>query len=134
MVDILNNKESFLRTKPHMLCLILIILLSFIILLVLSIKIKVYDNYETKGIYTCNNECYLEVVVPSNIFYQEIEVNKKLVSFKVLSEDLEIDKDNMISYIKLKLDLDSTFKEQEIVDVNFYYNKQRIITKIKEKI
>lgn len=134
MVDLLCNKEAFLKKQPKKFIFGILIFILFGILLFSTYKIKVYDNYQTKGYIYCCEECKLVVDIPSNISIEKIYVNNKEVNYTVLSEELKIDESNLISYYQLTLDVSGFSQDKEIVDVYIYYNKQRIITKIKDKM
>jgi len=134
MIEIFNNKEAFLKIKPkNLLITIISILIIFGGLITVSIKIKVFDNYQTKGYVTCENVCYVTTMVPSNIDYDLVYFNNKKINYKLVNKDLKVDQDSFISYYELQF-LTNEFQDKEIVEINFYYNKQRIIKKIKEKM
>jgi len=120
MLEIFNNKEAFLRIKPkNLLVIIMLILLVLIGLVIMSLKLKVYDNYQTKGYVTCNDKCFLVTMIPSNINYDIIYFNNKEIDYKLVNKDLKVIDD---------------FEDKEIISINFYYNKQRLINKIKTKM
>ncbi len=134
MLEIFNNKEAFLRIKPkNLLVIIMLILLVLIGLVIMSLKLKVYDNYQTKGYVTCNDKCFLVTMIPSNINYDIIYFNNKEIDYKLVNKDLKVDEDNFISYYELHFLIDD-FEDKEIISINFYYNKQRLINKIKTKM
>ncbi len=134
MVNLLDNKEAFLAVKPKFKMIVFIIISLLFLILLLTFKIKTYDNYQTKGYITCDNSCHLVVAIPSNIKFQKIKVNNKNLKYRINKKELKIDEKNLVSYFELVLDINDTYKDKEIVDINFYYNKQRIITKIKERM
>ena len=109
----------------------------FIVLLILLYyvcKVKVYDQFQTKGIVTCASTCTITVLIPSNLSYDEIWLNNKYVHFEEIEKELQVDEENLESYFKLTLATSEALTNNEIVNLTFYYNKQRIITKIKEKM
>ena len=133
MINIYNNKESFLREKPHLFEIIVFFLILLIISIILLLyKIKIYDNYQTKG-YTLEGNI-VTTVIPSNLTFSKIYLNNKNVKYKVLDEKISIDEEKMVSYKTLTIQFQENLKANLIVDLNFYYNKQRIISKIKEKM
>ena len=132
MLDIYNNKIAFMKETPQSLypTIYFLILILGIFIYAIS-KTKIYDNYQTKGYITCSNTCQLTVLYPSNINYNEIYFNNKKLLYDVLDEQIVLDEENLISYKKLILLFkENIFQDKEIIKVNFYYNKQRIITKI----
>lgn len=133
MVDITNTKIAFLKNKPKMYKLATIIIVFLILLIYSSYKIKIYDNYQTKGYITCESICSLVVSIPSDISFSKINVNNKELDYNTYLEELVVDEVNLVSYKKITLDING-YQDKEIVDVNFYYNKQRIISKIIKKM
>ncbi len=134
-LDIYNNKTSFISLKPRKflgLIILITIILSYIIYLLITTK--VYDNYQTKGYITCNETCVLITYIPPEINYNKIYFNNKLYTYEILDNEIILDKETITSYRKLTLKVSKTFLNNEIVNLNFYYHKQRIITKIKEKM
>ena len=134
MVEIFNNKQAFLKTKPRNLSLILlIILLCIIILLIYLTFTKIYDNYTTNGVVTCENTCILTTYIPSNINYDYLTINNEKKNYEVLSHEIVIPEDTLISLDKVIFNIHNDYEDKEIVNLNFYYNKQRMITKMFNK-
>ena len=133
MIDIYNNKESFLRNEPRMFfkLLLCLIIISFIFLIILSF-IKIYDHHQTKGYATCSDTCIITTYIPSEIKYDFISFNNKNIDYKILREEIIISEEEMRTIKKITIETDNIFLDQEIINLNFYYNKQRIIIKIKD--
>lgn len=130
-----NNKNAFLKLKPYNLIFIVILfVILFSALISFMIKNDTYDNYQTKGYVTCEKECVITVLLPSNIDFDMIYLNNKKINYKIISKELKIDQENFISYNEIKFTTDEDFQNEEILEFNFYYNKQRIIKKIIDKI
>lgn len=134
MNEMLDNKISFGYMRPKKPKIFWFIILLLILLIVLMIKVKVRDNYQTKGYVTCSDTCLITTYIPTNIDYQEIYLNNKKYNEKIVSQNLTVDKENIISYFELVLHSTNDFQDGEIIDVNFYYQKQRLIVKIKNLI
>lgn len=135
MLDIFNNKISFLRLKPQKIfILILFFLIIFISLIIFMIKNSIYDNYQTKGYVTCEENCTIVTAIPSNIDYNMIYLNDFKINYEIISKELKVDEENFISYYEMEISCDRKLNDKEIVKLNFYYNKQRIIQKIKAKM
>ena len=112
----------------------IIVLIHLLILLIIGyflIKTKIYDHYKTKG-YTKNN--LIITYLPTNITYDKLFINNKEISCKIKSKELKVDENTLTSYNELSLDCLKQFSDNEIVDITFYYNKQRIITKLKDNM
>ncbi len=133
MINIYNNKESFLREKPHFLEVIVFFLILLIGgIIVLLYEIKIYDNYQTKG-YTLNDNI-ITTVIPSNLTFSKIYLNNKEIKYEIIEEKISIDEEKMVSYKTLTLKINQNLKANQIIDLNLYYNKQRIISKLQEKM
>ncbi len=135
MVEIFNNKQAFLKTKPRNLSLILLIILfCCLILLIYLTFTKIYDNYPTTGFISCNDTCVLTTYLPSTITYDYLTINNKKKNYEILSQDIVIPEDTLISLKKIIYQVNNDYLDNEIVNLNFYYNKQRIINKILTKV
>lgn len=135
MLDLFNNKVAFLKKKPKMgFIAVIFVFIVLLILLYYVCKVKVYDQFQTKGIVTCASTCTITVLIPSNLSYDEIWLNNKYIHFEEIEKELQVDEENLESYFKLTLATSEALTNNEIVNLTFYYNKQRIITKIKEKM
>lgn len=131
MMNILENKYAFTNLKPKKPIILIVLLLLSILIFILLFKIKVYDNYQTKGYVSCNNSCTIKAFIPTDINYKEIAVNNKKVNYQVMSSEIKVDEQNLISYLELSIKVEAKVKEEEIVNLNFYYQKQRLITKLR---
>lgn len=135
MLDLFNNKTAFLKKKPTI-GLSIIIFLLFILLFLLAYvcKKEIYDNYQAKGIVSCNETCTITTAIPSNLNFEQITLNNKNLNYELISKELKVDQGNYTTYYEIILSTQESLLNNEIVNLNFYYNKQKIITKIKEKM
>ena len=135
MLDLLNNKQAFLKEKPKIGFIVTIVMTIILLMLLIYIcQREVYDNYQTKGIVSCNEKCTITTVIPSNLNFEQVVVNNKNIHYEIIGKELRVDEKNYLSYYDLTLSTSLSFSNNEIVDLTFYYNKQRIITKIKDKM
>ncbi len=131
MVNMYNNKEAFIKLKPCKIGLAIMIFVLFFISIIIGISFNfTYNHVEAKGIVTCEQECLITTLIPSSISYEKIALNKNFINYEELEKELKVDKDNYISYYEITLKTDLELQDSEIVNLNFYYNKQRIILKI----
>ena len=105
---------------------LLLLLISYLL-----ISIKIYDNYQSKG-YVENG--LITSIIPSSLNFEEIYLNNKKVNYEIIEEIVKVDKETINSYKEITFKCSHNFKENEIINITFYYNKQRIITKLKNKI
>ena len=135
IISIYHNKEAFIKEKPRKTYFLLIfIVLTLIIILKFTYNTKTYDNYRTNGIVTCNEECLIKTYIPSTLTPELLKLNNKSVTYRILTNEVITDEANYVTYQALAIKVESKLKDQEIVTLDFYYNKQRIIVKLKDKI
>lgn len=125
------NYYNLSKIKVHYNYIGYIVFITMIITIILSSFLSTYDTYTMYGVY---NEGFLEVSV--NIensdavdkgAYFEYE-NKKL-NYQILDvSGLNIE--NNTNYQTYKLKINKEFKQNKIIKITFFYNKERIITKI----
>ncbi len=131
MENLFQNKQAFLRKKPKNLFLVSIMfILLLLVVLVISLKVEVYDHYLARGYVNCSENCKIIVAVPTNIDIQKIKFNKKYIKPNILSKTIEIDEKNVISYYLYTFTNIYGLEDKEIVELNFCYNKQRLLKKI----
>ena len=129
------KKISLLNKKPNTSKISLLIILFIVILLICSIKFKIYSTYRTLAVYECSDSCYINLNIPSTqskIIEKDLEIfynNKKYKVKKVYLEDV-INENNNI-YLKIKMDTELKLEKNNIIDVKIIYDQQRILTKLK---
>ena len=135
MLDIFNNKIAFLKIKPKLGFLIVIFIIVILLTLVSYMnKVEVYDHYQAKGIVSCTNICTITTAIPTNLDFSLITINNKNLKYEIIKKELKANEQNYTTYYEMVLSTSNNLNNNEIVDLNFYYNKQRIITKIKNKM
>ncbi len=135
MINIFNNKEAFLNEKPKYGFIVVILLIVVFLLIILYMcKTDIYDNYQTKGYISCNDSCVVITTIPSNLSYEKIDLNNKSLDYEIVNSELILDEVNYETYYKITISSSYVGQNNEIVDLNFYCNKQRIITKIKNNM
>lgn len=133
MENLYQNKYAFLAKKPKNLFLVIIFLVIFLIfILVVSLKVKVYDHYLTRGYVDCSDTCKLIVTVPTSINIEKVKIKNKYIKLNTLSKNIELDKERVISYYLYTFDYGVI--DKEIIELNFCYNKQRILKKFIDSI
>lgn len=131
------NKLILLNKKPnkHQKLYITIIIL-IIVFLIYCIRNYTYNSYQTTGIIKCEDDCYINITLP----YDKVDILSKNPIIKYQNKTYKIDKilykepylDHEIAY--QDIEIESFIKEERIINFNILYNKQRIITKIKNII
>lgn len=131
------NKFSLITLLPHKHRLInFLIIITFIIAIILSYKIKTYDSYLVSGLNKCDNDlCEIQITVPYNkidIFAltNNIEyLNKQYRVLNIVYNDPYLDSGIPYQDIIISTDLKT---EEKIINFKVLYNKQRIIRKIEK--
>lgn len=135
MLDLYHNKVAFIRKAPH---LGFIFIVSIFIIASLLVKYvyekQVYDTYKTKGVVVCDSTCVVITAIPSSLTFEKISINQNFVDLRVIKSEIKVDEANYTTYKELTLDSKSMYQNNEIVELIFYYNQERMITKIKNKM
>ncbi len=135
MLDIFNNKVAFLKIKPRIGFLVVILMLiALLFLLIFMYKVKVYDHYQTKGVANCTDTCTITTAIPTNLNFALLAINNRTSTYEIIKKELKVDNKSYETYYEIVLSVSNDFHNNEVVNLNFYYNKQRIITKIKDKM
>ena len=135
MLELYNNKYAFLKKKPSIgFAAVIILILILLWLLIYMCKKEIYDSYQARGVASCNDVCTITTAIPSSLNFEQIILNNKNLDYELISKELKIDEANYLSYYEITLSVKESLLDGEIVNLNFYYNKQKIITKIKEKM
>lgn len=115
--------------KRHILTFLVIVIM--IISSIISLQIKTYSSYKTYGIYL-DNHLYVDIPLDNSDVvtkgnYIKIDNHKYDLNIEEIS-DLQVN--GVINYQTYSLNIAKKFKDNEVVEVTFYYNKQRIMQKI----
>ena len=129
------KKISLLSSKPKTSKITSLIIIFILVLLIISYKLKIYSVYKTLAVINCEDTCYIETSIPSTKSelidkYILIEYdNHKYQVNKVYLEDIISENDQL--YLKVKIDSNLTTEKNKIINIKILYDKQRIITKLK---
>lgn len=131
--DITENKYALLNLKLKYSWIIVISVLLFLLLIFSSIYYKTYDSYKVSGLVNDNN-INITVLVKKigNIIESDyLEINNKKYKFSVESiSPVEYDMASNNFYQNITLSTSGNFLDNEVLELTFYKNKQRIITKV----
>lgn len=141
---IYNNKEYFLTLKPNIktfFCPMFIIFI--IILLIFSNYFKVYDVTEGKIVINRINNSYSKNLI---IDYKDtnsvlngkyIVIDGKKYIYKVINKKLVLDNETLQNFNSLNVNFNCDkkyLKNNAVINVKIYSNKEKIITKLKKII
>lgn len=124
------NYCSLLKIKYQTFFLCVVVAGLFVITFILSFILKTYDTYHTLGIY----QDELVVSIPlensdavNNGYYLTINNQDYKYQINKVSEMQAINYNNYQDYY---LNINKTFQQNEVVEITFYYNKEKLIEKI----
>lgn len=131
------KKLLLLNQKPKKNLVIHLIFISLLItFLIIAYNYNTYDVYQTTGIMKCeNNDCYITITM----IYDKIDILNQNPKIEYLNKIYDIKSityeepylNNNIAYQDLNITTNLQVNNQ-IINFKILYNKQRIITKIKE--
>lgn len=129
----INTYVSLLNQKPKMKIILPLVILFLIGGLNLSWIIDVYSTYNVKAI---SEGKYLLLSIPinnSDILKSGdyLKINNKNYYYNVISIS-PLQNDGEVNYQNYEIEIDDTFQLNEIKDITIFYQKERIITKIKK--
>ncbi len=132
------NYQDLLNIKYKKYFIEIMIGLLIITFILITIFIKCYDTLNVVAI-NSNNYIAIKILKENsdtvkNSNYLLIDNNKEKYTYEIISYgSLEVDINNNI-YQEIIIKIDYDIKENEIIDLKFYYNEERIINKIVNKI
>ena len=131
------NYEKLLNIPYKSFRVFLIIIAISIIVFISVLNIKVYDVYNTYAIYQ-NSHLILNIPINysdtiTNAEYFKIDDEK--YEFEVLSvSEILVDTNAMINYQEVIVSYDKVMPENTIVSVSIYYDREKVLEKIKNLI
>lgn len=130
------EKEILLKQLPKRhVCIYCIFFILGVLFLIMSYKIETYDTWKTNGILKCEEEmCQISITLSYNDIdilskNPKIEYGKKEYDISSISYEEPYVNSN-IAYQDIQLQT-NLVEENRIINFTILYNKQRIITKIK---
>ena len=128
--------ELFNQKGKYGYMLIMIALFFIIVCCYLSNEL-VFDIYQCKGVYE-NGFIYLDIPIDylDTIKTGEyLKINKKEYSYQIEEiGPLAIESNSLINYQTIKIKIEEEFLENEIINITIYYNEEKIIVKLKNKL
>ena len=124
--------QSLLNINYHNYLVLLITVILLMIILVLSISLYSYDKCNYVGVFN-ENQIFVNVLYNNSDAILKgtyMVIDKKQYKYVIKNiSDLMID--NQINYQVYTIDFkDNSLMNNEIINITFYYNRQKIIKKI----
>lgn len=128
-----NNKYSLLNIKIKYNWFLIISFMLSLIIITLSICIKTYDSYKYFGLYF-DKQIILNIKSSdiNNVLKSDyLIIDDKKIKFSIQSVgELQYDDVTLTNYQEVILSTSDNFIDNSYLEVTFYNNKQRIITKV----
>lgn len=127
------NSLYHIKYPKHILIIFLIIVL--LVSLIVTFKTKAYSSYKTYGVYL-NSQLYVDIPITNSDAVNKgeyIKIDNQKYDI-VIREISGLQTQGNINYQTYSLKAFKEYKNNQIVEITFYYNKQRIITKIMDII
>lgn len=131
MVDIIYNKEAFLRKKPkNIFSLCIVFFMMFIFIFFLSAHFETYEHYLATGYVECDRVCHIVTLIPDSIPIEKIVLNRKEVTYTIQKKILQVNEIDHTRFYKLIIFIEDDLEDNQVVELNFYYDKQSILKKL----
>lgn len=129
--NIIKTYESLINIKVRRGKFIFLSILIVLSMIIVSYFIKGFDTYNTYGV-SDGQDIYIDIPIRyskavKNNSYIKIDGKKDNLSVLDISQLQQM---GQINYQTYHIDVKESFEVNEVVEVTFYYNKQRIIKKI----
>jgi len=125
-LDLINIKCKY-HFKLLFITILIFVFLGFVL------NFNIYDAYVTKG-YFLDDYLYVRVDTSLDLIdsYEYMVIDSKKYNAAINNVGpIEVDKDNLVSYQLVEFDIAKDSYNNELVTINIYYHKEKVIDKIK---
>lgn len=131
------NYLDLINIKYKLFIKVIILVLLFLGGIIYILNKSYYDVFNTYG-YILDEKLVLNIPVDNpdiieNMEYCKINDKEKIITIDSIS-DILLDSDNLINYQEIIFNVDNSYYEKEVLKITIYYNKEKVITKIKNII
>ena len=128
-----NNKYSLLNIRLKYNWFIVYSFINFLLIIAITSFVKTYDSLKYTGI-VLDNKIVLKIPsskLNSVINSEYIKIDDEKIEFLIESVgEIEYDEESLINYQIVILSTSNNYMDNLTLEITFYNNKQRIITKI----
>lgn len=127
--------DELINIKYHVYQVFIILVGIALIMSLYTLKIEVYDVYNTKG-YIKNSNLIINIPIDYSdtiINGEYLVINDEKYNFEVKNIS-DVLLSNNVNYQEVVLEIDSDIPENSIVDTMIYHDKEKVAAKIKELI
>ncbi len=135
MLVIIMSYDELIHIKYHVYQVFIILVIIALIMSLYTLKIEVYDVYNTKG-YIKNSNLIINIPIDYSdtiINGEYLVINDEKYNFEVKNIS-DVLLSNNVNYQEVVLEIDSDIPENSIVDTMIYHDKEKVAAKIKELI
>ena len=131
-----NKFQDLINLTPQNKLYSVVVIITVIFMCYLF-TVDIYTIFITKGYYK-DNMLYMSVEYNDTSKVNDavvMSINNDKVKFKINNiGEIKLDEHNLVNYQDYIIDLDKQYKNNELLDIKMYYNKERVYKKLLGKI
>lgn len=131
-----NKFQDLINLTPQNKLYSVVVIITVIFMYYLF-TVDIYTIFITKGYYK-DNMLYMSIEyndIPKVNDAVVMSINNDKVKFTINNiSEIKLDEYNLINYQDFIIDLDKQYKNNELLDIKMYYNKERVYEKLLGKI
>ena len=131
-----NKFQDLINLTPQNKLYSVVVIITVIFMYYLF-TVDIYTIFITKGYYK-DNMLYMSVEYNDTSKVNDavvMSINNDKVKFKINNiGEIKLDEHNLVNYQDYIIDLDKQYKNNELLDIKMYYNKERVYKKLLGKI
>lgn len=131
-----NKFQDLINLTPQNKLYSVVVIITVIFMCYLF-TVDIYTIFITKGYYK-DNMLYMSIEyndIPKVNDAVVMSINNDKVKFTINNiSEIKLDEYNLVNYQDYIIDLDKQYKNNELLDIKMYYNKERVYEKLLGKI
>ena len=131
-----NKFQDLINLTPQNKLYSVVVIITVIFMCYLF-TVDIYTIFITKGYYK-DNMLYMSIEYNDTSKVNDavvMSINNDKVKFTINNiSEIKLDEYNLINYQDFIIDLDKQYKNNELLDIKMYYNKERVYKKLLGKI
>ena len=131
-----NKFQDLINLTPQNKLYSVVVIITVIFMYYLF-TVDIYTIFITKGYYK-DNMLYMSIEYNDTSKVNDavvMSINNDKVKFTINNiSEIKLDEYNLINYQDFIIDLDKQYKNNELLDIKMYYNKERVYEKLLGKI
>ncbi len=127
------NYYNVINKRPKYCGFFIITTMSLMIIITFILQLEVYSKRVIYAI-AKDNLLYADIIIDNTDTINKgdyLRIDRQLYKYKITNiSDLMVNESNYLNYQQYELYIGGVFKDNEVIKLTIYYNKQRIIHKI----